>query len=440
MHRTVAAQSIILGLSGWLLLVDLRESELRRFTAALLGQNAETIAHRVKQLPEFPDAPPDPDSLEWAQVTDFLGDAPLLGGARLCILDRAGTPIWNLFPSNNPKPDANPGLPGGEPLSPPIGPAGPSASETATFPFAPPAGFAVTERPLADTGLRIVLLQPDAGARAFFDSSVGDAFVPIALAGIGVVLFTIKVTLAIVRKYESEIECINAGLESEVRTRVAESTARLHAVIFGLAKLADYRDSDTGAHLERICEYSVILARALARDHPEIDEAWVANLRLAASLHDIGKVGVPDRVLLKRGPLTPEERQDIRRHPIVGADTLLAVRNKLGDSPLLNMSIEIAIGHHERWDGTGYPFGLDGERIALSARIVAVADVYDALRSARVYKPSMSHEQASRLIHDGSGTQFDPAVVGAFDQCEPWFVELSERWSAAESKFGGAAA
>jgi putative two-component system response regulator len=203
-----------------------------------------------------------------------------------------------------------------------------------------------------------------------------------------------------------------ALLEAAERQR-----AQLHArntLIFGLAKLAEYRDTDTGAHLERISEYSALLAESLRERFPEIGAAWVDTIRVASSMHDIGKVGIPDGVLLKPGKLTPDERKVIEQHPRLGSEALRAILERHGEDPLLRMSDEIAIGHHERWDGSGYPGQAAGESIALAARIISVADVYDALTSARVYKPALSHAEACCIIREGRGTQFDPVVVDAF--------------------------
>jgi putative two-component system response regulator len=218
-----------------------------------------------------------------------------------------------------------------------------------------------------------------------------------------------------------------AAVASQIRTHVAtalreaqerqrlELKAR-NTLIFGLAKLAEYRDTDTGAHLERISTYAALLAKAMEGDFEEIDDEWIETLRVAASMHDIGKVGVPDSVLLKPGRLTDEERSVMEGHPAIGAETLRAIQAEHGDDPLLAMSDAIAIGHHERWDGTGYPNRVPGPEIALAARIISVADVYDALTSARVYKPPFPHEKASAIIVEGRGTQFDPDVVDAFSR------------------------
>lgn len=206
-----------------------------------------------------------------------------------------------------------------------------------------------------------------------------------------------------------------------IAERQAESLRARNTLIFGLAKLAESRDTDTGEHLERIAAYCRVLAEQLRTTRRELSDEWIRNLQLASSLHDIGKVGVPDGVLLKPGKLTPEERKIIERHPTIGAEALDAILARSRDDQLLAMARNIAASHHERWDGTGYPAGLRADAIPLEARIVSVADVYDALTSRRVYKPPMPHEEAIRIIEEGRGGQFDPQVVDALRQCEVVF-------------------
>jgi len=142
-------------------------------------------------------------------------------------------------------------------------------------------------------------------------------------------------------------------------------------------------------------------------------------------------------VLLKEGALSEEERGRIERHPVIGADTLIAIRGRMGRDELVEMSIVVALQHHERWDGGGYPFGLAGEQIALAARIVALADVYDALTSRRVYKPAFTHERAAAIIHAERGKHFDPAVVDAFAACAGRFAAIRASWSGREDGAGG---
>jgi len=219
--------------------------------------------------------------------------------------------------------------------------------------------------------------------------------------------------------------------EAEKNRLIAERQAvELRArdtLIFGLAKLAESRDTDTGAHLERIAAYCRILAEQLRATHPEMTDEWILNLQLASSLHDIGKVGIPDAVLLKPGKLTPDERRVIERHPAIGAEALEAILARDSSDALLRMARNIAASHHERWDGKGYPAGLRGEAIPREARIVSVADVYDALTSKRVYKPALSHPEAVAIVQRGRDTQFDPVVVDALCACDAVFEHTARQ-------------
>jgi HD-GYP domain-containing protein (c-di-GMP phosphodiesterase class II) len=236
-------------------------------------------------------------------------------------------------------------------------------------------------------------------------------------------------TASIVRRYENRLAGINSDLQQLVQQRSESLLNTRDAIIFGLAKLAESRDDDTGQHLDRIRDYVRILATELQATHPAIDAGYIANLELASSLHDVGKVGIPDQVLLKDGPLTPAEREIIERHPLIGGDCLRAIEDRLGDDDFLETACEIAFAHHERWDGSGYPFGLRGEQIPLPARIVALADVYDALTTDRAYKTAMTHEQARNVILAASGTHFDPVIVRCFILAEAKFMSTAAHFA-----------
>ncbi len=202
------------------------------------------------------------------------------------------------------------------------------------------------------------------------------------------------------------------------------------ATILGLAKLAEYRDSDTGAHLERIREYSKILAEELAKTpkyEGYITKEYIDDLYNSSILHDIGKVGIPDSILLKPGRLTPDEFEIVKQHSKLGGDAIRAIETKIKGKSFLTLGKEIAYYHHERWDGKGYPEGLKGEEIPLSARIVALADVYDALTSKRTYKEAFSHERAKEIITSERGSHFDPDIVDAFIKREKEFREIRVR-------------
>ncbi len=204
------------------------------------------------------------------------------------------------------------------------------------------------------------------------------------------------------------------------------------SVIFGLAKLAESRDTDTGDHLERITVYSTTLAAALRR-HPkfvhEATPAFVQLIGISSALHDIGKVGVEDRILRKPGALTADERIEMQRHATIGGECLREIEQRLGGSNFLQMAREIAFCHHEHWDGAGYPNGVAGEAIPLAARIVAVTDIYDALSSRRVYKDRLPHEKCVELIRKESGKKLDPGLVEVWLTVESKFREIAARFT-----------
>lgn len=214
--------------------------------------------------------------------------------------------------------------------------------------------------------------------------------------------------------------------------RTLSTEALVVAAVEGLAKLAESRDPETGDHLVRMSAYSAMLGAELATDPTrgaEIDGRYLDDLRRFAPMHDIGKVGIADHILLKPGRLTDEERADMMRHPVIGADVLRRCEAQMqarGRS-VFRLGIEIAEGHHERWDGTGYPNGLAGEAIPLAARIVALADVFDALTSKRPYKEAWSIERALETIDAESGRHFDPAVVAALHRRLPEIRAFHDR-------------
>jgi len=232
------------------------------------------------------------------------------------------------------------------------------------------------------------------------------------------------------RRMQLELERHNLHLEDLVREQIAEISDSQLAAIIALTKLAESRDDNTGAHIERTRTFARALAEKM-RNNPvhtgSITESFIESIYHTASLHDIGKVGIKDNILLKPGKLTPEEFEIMKTHSIIGANTLQTARGKYPRSAFLNMGIDIARSHHEKWDGSGYPDGLAGEAIPLAARIMAVADVYDALRAERPYKPAFSHEKSSKIILENSGSHFDPAVIAAFRGIESGFSGILER-------------
>jgi putative two-component system response regulator len=210
----------------------------------------------------------------------------------------------------------------------------------------------------------------------------------------------------------------NVFLEAEVSKRTREVQAIQEATIFALASLAETRDSDTGNHIRRTQRYVKSLAWKLST-HPRFSDfltpQTIGLLFKSAPLHDIGKVGIPDRILLKPGKLTDEEFEIMKTHTTLGRDAIAHAEQELGeDVVFLTLAKEIVYSHQEKWDGSGYPQGLKGDEIPIAARLMAVADVYDALISRRVYKEPLPHERAVEIITQTSGRHFDPDVVEAF--------------------------
>jgi putative two-component system response regulator len=220
-----------------------------------------------------------------------------------------------------------------------------------------------------------------------------------------------------------------------MRIRTGERVLALEGrdlVIFAMAKLTESRDQETGAHLERMREYSRLLAEELStwpKYQKDIDGDYVQLLYLTCPLHDIGKVAIPDAILLKPGKLTAEEFEVMKQHTLIGSDTLGSVADTRPEAEFLTMARDIALTHHERFDGEGYPLGLADHDIPLCGRIVALADVYDALTSRRIYKPAYGHFTARSIILEGIGTQFDPDVVEAFKRREQQFIAVRESWN-----------
>jgi response regulator RpfG family c-di-GMP phosphodiesterase len=224
-----------------------------------------------------------------------------------------------------------------------------------------------------------------------------------------------------------------------IRERTNELNQTRDVTILTLASLAETRDNETGAHILRTQRYVRALARQLS-DHPRfsdlLDEEMIDLLYKSAPLHDIGKVGIPDNILLKPGKLSEEEFLIMKTHAQVGADALKVAEESLGSNSFLNLAREISLTHHEKWDGSGYPAGLSGDDIPVSGRLMAVADVYDALISKRVYKPAFTHEKAMEILREGRGRHFDPDVIDALETIEEEFIEIAKTFSDEEYQAG----
>ncbi|MDS4027958.1 MAG: two-component system response regulator [Candidatus Contendobacter sp.] len=225
----------------------------------------------------------------------------------------------------------------------------------------------------------------------------------------------------------------NEFLENEVTKRTKEIMAIQDVTIMVMASLAETRDSDTGNHIIRTQYYVRILATHL-RNHPRFSHFLtpynIEMLFKSAPLHDIGKVGIPDRILLKPGRFEPHEFEIMKNHTVLGRDAIEHAEKALGiNVEFLTLAKEIAYSHQEKWDGTGYPEGISGDVIPISARLMAIADVYDALISRRVYKEGMPHEKAVQIIIEGRGNHFDPDMVDAFIEVQHEFKAIAQRYS-----------
>ncbi len=225
----------------------------------------------------------------------------------------------------------------------------------------------------------------------------------------------------------------NEFLEAEVQRRTQEVVAVQEVTILAMASLAETRDNDTGNHIRRTQFYVKALAQKL-RHNPRFsdfldDDKTIDLLFKSAPLHDIGKVGIPDHILLKPGRFTEEEFEIMKTHCKLGRDAIISAEQRLGlDLPFLSFAKEIAYSHQEKWDGMGYPEGLSGDDIPISGRLMAVADVYDALICRRVYKEGMPHEKAVKIICESSGTHFDPDIVEAFTEIADEFIQIAKRY------------
>jgi len=248
-----------------------------------------------------------------------------------------------------------------------------------------------------------------------------------------IVLARVETHLAI-KRVQDFLRDKNAFLAAEVNKRTAEIMAVQDVTINAMASLAETRDNETGNHIRRTQRYVKVLAEKL-RFNPRFahflnDDKTIELLYKSAPLHDIGKVGIPDRILLKPGRFEPEEFEIMKTHTTLGRDAILQAEKDLGvEMPFLKYAKEIAYSHQEKWDGSGYPEGLSGDDIPISARLMAVADVYDALISRRVYKAPMPHEKAVGIIKEGKGSHFDPDMADAFLELQDEFKKIAAAYA-----------
>jgi len=228
------------------------------------------------------------------------------------------------------------------------------------------------------------------------------------------------------KKAEEQLEKYNRHLEDMVDVKVREISESQMATIYALVKLSESRDDDTGTHIERTASFCRLLAQKAegSKYSYQIDDKFINTIYRASPPHDIGKVGIPDSILLKPEKLTVEEFEIMKNHVRIGYDTLAEVGDQYQQNEFIKMGMDIALYHHEKWDGSGYNEGLSSEKIPLAARIMAIADVYDALRSKRVYKEAYSHEKSYEIILSGRGKHFDPVLVDVFSGAKKDFMDL----------------
>lgn len=231
-------------------------------------------------------------------------------------------------------------------------------------------------------------------------------------------------THVVLRRMHAQLTEYSRHLERVVVERMCDVYDSQMATLSAISTLAEWRDEDTGAHIERTKQYCRILAQCLAKKkeyQTVITKSFIDTIYHAAPLHDIGKVGIPDTILLKPGKLTPDEFECMKTHTLIGARTLETVQKAYPKNAFIDIGIKLARSHHEKWDGSGYPDGLAVADIPLEGRIMAIADVYDALRSKRPYKEPLPHADAAALIRKDSGKHFDPTLVDCFMHLEADF-------------------
>jgi len=416
---TVLFQTATLGAAWYVTLIGVRNHVSSAMAETLLDHAAQTAGTLANAISEMDVNALESKGADWQRLQTVIeqyrtsagGYATIIGpdGQVICHPELAERPGWQAVQLGRTVLTDRTGIAG-----PMISDVPPGAPATGRITLASGEQHVVAVKAIAKLGVQLVIHQPERLMLDFSSGSMRVAVFGAAAMGMLALGATAWATAGLMRRHDRQLEQINSGLEQQLGVRLEQSLRNRHALITGLAKLADYRDTDTGTHLDRIAAYSVLLARELRSSWWFIDDAWTERLALSSSLHDIGKVGIADHILLKPGKLTPEERTIMERHATIGAETLAAVRSDMGSDDLLDMCIEIARHHHERWDGAGYPSKLAGSEIPHAARLVALADVYDALTSKRVYKKAMPHDEVVAMIERESGKHFDPDVVRAF--------------------------
>ncbi|MEM8711447.1 MAG: HD domain-containing phosphohydrolase [Planctomycetota bacterium] len=424
------AQALIFA-GGWLTVYEETHEEVAKGVEEVIVQANVAAAKAVTRMLDGLPNVDEPDSEAWRATQSVIEGLELGGAGFACVLDSDG------HISCHPDIEESPGLRdvnlADELLMSLDGESRGRVGDTVDrdvivglidVPFAGKHYLATFRDPGSQA--RLLVHQPVSGLEAA--SAHVTASMLSSMIGITALLVTLTTALAMVltRAHDRTMKRWNESLETTVKERTAQLVKSHRTVLFGIAKLAEHRDNDTGKHVERMCAYSRILAEDYAVKYGGLDPQWVEDIEIAAAMHDIGKVSIPDSILLKPGKLTNDEFDQMKTHAAVGQEALLAVREEADDTRLLDLGIEIAGSHHERWNGRGYPAGIAGESIPLSARIVAVADVFDALMSKRVYKPAMPFEEVCEIIRSESGEHFDPQVVACFERVAPRLKEIHD--------------
>lgn len=425
----VAIQAIVLAV-GWVVVFNANNEAVARNVEGIILDNnrrvAESLAGKLGDLSAIYDGEAD----EWQRAQSLVENIEFGSGGFACIIDATGHIVCHPDMKNTPSlrqfnlgehvlrpivsdgSHGNDGSPESAPSAMPI--------REATF----DAGYVelnvggkhyVASRAIGQDGARLLVHQPVSGLDVAASQATAGQVARIAIVGAITLVLSSLIAMVLTRSHSRAVRSWSRELEVKVDEKTKQLRTSREAIVVALAKLADFRDNETGLHVMRISEYCVVLSSAMRQTHPEINEAWIERIRLASMLHDIGKVEVPDAVLRKPGKLTEDEFELIKRHPLAGADTLLAIHEQVESDPLIAMAVEICLYHHEKWDGNGYPYRISGDDIPLPARITAVADVFDALLSKRVYKPAMSPDTVRSIIVESAGTHFDPAAVKAFE-------------------------
>jgi HD-GYP domain-containing protein (c-di-GMP phosphodiesterase class II) len=432
-YLVVLGQTLCVAVGLWMQYQLLTRSAQQAAEDQIWSDLEADAAFLIRQLetPEFADAIAEPQTRERVQK---LLDQQQRWECDVLVVDRRWCPLLQSWPEQH-----QPGSP--------LPPEQPVSWTASSRPTAEPTKFIRGTLNLPE-GSCIAVAYPFAGRetslllhRPADDVEAAAAPFAKALLPVGAIALLWTVTLLsitvylILARYDDTFDQARAQSESGAMRQAQRLIRTRDAVIFALAKLAGHRDDETGAHLERLSDYSTLLASALRR-HPKysaaVTPAFVRLVGLSSVPHDIGKVGIEDCILRKPGKLTADERREMQKHTAIAGHCFGEIIERLGSSNFLEMARDIAVAHHEHWDGNGYPRGLSGEAIPLAARIVAIADVYDALSSRRVYREALPHEQCVAIIRDAAGTHFDPELVKIWLTIESKFREIAEQHARCE--------